>query len=167
MEEVKTEARCPNCNEFLYYMESTNEIPYEGKITIHTYICKSCYYKNITIERHDKEEPKTIKFKIQNKNDLKTVIYRSPDAEVRIPELDAEISPGIASTGYITTVEGLITGIKEKLSLMGNNENVRFLNQRIEGILSGVEEKITIVIEDNSGKSRINNSRAEIIRKSK
>jgi zinc finger protein len=165
MEEKKTESKCPNCNEFLYYIEADNDIPYEGKVTIHTYICKNCNYKNITIERHDKEDPKIIKFRIKNKNDLKTIVYRSPDASVQIPELDAEISPGIASNGYITTVEGILTSIKEKLSIMGDNENIDFLRQRIDGIISGVEEKITIIIDDNSGKSKINSSRVEILKK--
>ena len=166
MEEIKTESRCPNCNAFLFYLEADNDIPYEGKITIHTYICKKCSYRNVTIERHDKESPKIIKFKIKNKNDLKTIVYRSPDASVQIPELDAEISPGIASKGYITTVEGILTSIKEKLTIMGDGEDVNYLMQRIEGIISGVEEKVTIVIDDDSGKSRINSSRAEIIQKS-
>jgi zinc finger protein len=162
MEEIKTDTRCPNCNEFLFYLEADNDIPYEGKITIHTYICKNCSYRNVTIERHDKEEPKIIKFKIKNKNDLKTIVYRSPDASVQIPELDAEISPGIASTGYITTVEGILTSIKEKLTIMGDGEDVNYLRQRIDGILSGAEEKITIIIDDDSGKSKINSSRAEV-----
>ena len=113
------------------------------------------------MERHDRESPKIIKFRIKNKNDLKTIVYRSPDASVQIPELDAEISPGIASKGYITTVEGILTSIKEKLTIMGDGEDVNYLRQRIEGIISGAEEKVTIVIDDDSGKSRINSSRAE------
>ncbi len=161
MEEIKTESRCPNCNEFLFYLEADNDIPYEGKITIHTYICKKCSYRNVTVERHDRESPKIIKFRIKNKNDLKTIVYRSPDASVQIPELDAEISPGIASKGYITAVEGILTSIKEKLTIMGDGEDVNYLRQRIEGIISGAEEKVTIVIDDDSGKSRINSSRAE------
>jgi zinc finger protein len=96
---------------------------------------------------------------------LKTIVYRSPDASVKIPELDAEISPGIASKGYITTVDGILTSIKEKLSIMGDNENINFLRERIEGIISGAEGNITIIIDDDSGKSKINSSRAEIIKK--
>ncbi len=165
MEEIKTDAICPNCGNYLYYMEVTTEIAYEGKITIHTYTCKSCYYKNITIDRHDKEKPKIIKLRVTNKNDLKTIVYRSPDAYVRIPEIDAEISPGIASNGYITTVEGIIVSIKDKLSLMGDGEEVNYLRQRLDGILSGTEEKITIIIDDDTGKSKINSSKVEIIEK--
>ncbi len=165
MEEKKTDSRCPNCNNYLYYIESDNEIPYEGKITIHTYICKNCSYKNITIDRHEKGDPKILKFKIKNKNDLKTIVYRSPDARVHIPELDAEISPGIASKGYITTIEGILTSIKEKLSLMGDDENINVLRQRIEGIISGAEESVTIILDDDSGQSKINSSRVEIIKK--
>ena len=130
-----------------------------------SYICKRCSYRNVTVERHDRESPKIIKFRIKNKNDLKTIVYRSPDASVQIPELDAEISPGIASKGYITTVEGILTSIKEKLTVMGDGEDVNYLRQRIDGIISGAEEKVTIVIDDDSGKSRINSSRAETISK--
>ena len=165
MDEIKTDTLCPNCGDCLYYIEYTTEIAYEGKITIHTYHCKSCYYKNVTVDRHDKENPKIIKLKVTNKNDLKTIVYRSPDAYVRIPEIDAEIAPGIASNGYITTVEGIIVSIKDKLSLMGTGEEINYLRQRIDGILSRAEEKVTIVIDDDTGKSKINSSKVEIIDK--
>ncbi len=167
MEEIKTDSICPNCGNYLYYIENTTEIAYEGKITIHTFHCKSCYYKNIIIDRHDREKPKIIKLRVTNKNDLKAIVYRSPEAYIIIPELDAEIAPGIASNGYITTVEGIIVSIKDKLSLMGTGEEINYLRQRIDGILSGTEEKITIIIDDDSGKSKINSSKVEVIEKSK
>ncbi len=164
MEEKLTDRMCPNCNDYLFYMEYNTEIPYEGNITIKTYLCKSCYYKDVSIKRHDMEKPKILKLKIRNKNDLKTIIYRSPDASIKIPEIDAEISPGIASRGYITTVEGLITGIKEKLSLMDSHDAI-YIEERINNILKKNSEEITLIIDDSSGKSKINSGRAEVIEK--
>ena len=70
-----------------------------------------------------------------------------------------------ASKGYITTIEGILTSIKEKLSIMGDDENINVLRQRIEGIISGAEESVTIILDDDSGQSRINSSRVEIIKK--
>ncbi|MFG1389574.1 ZPR1 zinc finger domain-containing protein [Acidiplasma aeolicum] len=165
MNETLTDKQCPNCNSYLYYIEYDTEIPYEGKITIKTYTCKTCYYKNVSIQRHEREKPKVMLLRITGKNDLKTIIYRSPDAYIKIPEIDAEISPGIASNGYITTAEGIITSIKEKLSLMGNNKETKVLEERINNILKNNSEEITIIIDDDSGKSKINSSKAKIIEK--
>ncbi len=164
MEEKMTDKMCPNCNDHLFYIEYYTEIPYEGKITIMTYLCKSCHYRDVSIKRHDIGKPKILKLKIKNKNDLKTIVYRSPDASIKIPEIEAEISPGVASRGYITTVEGLITSIKEKLSLMDSHDAI-FIEERINNILKNNSEEITLIIDDNSGKSKINSGRVEIIEK--
>ena len=44
-------------------------------------------------------------------DDLRVVVYRSPQARVVIPEIGAEIEPGEISDGEVTTVEGVVTRI--------------------------------------------------------
>ena len=79
-----------------------------------------------------------------------------------------DIEPGEISTGEITTVEGVLQGILEKIDLFDEEdadvEVLRNLKERIQGIINGNGENFTLVIDDPRGKSRINSSRVIILR---
>ncbi|AAT43080.1 ZPR1 zinc finger domain-containing protein [Picrophilus oshimae] len=162
MDEI-TEVICPVCGKNLYYTGSQVNIPYEGNIIIETYFCKSCgYHNSYTNTLEEPKGHKRLKLKIRNREDLKTIVYRSSKADIIIPEIDAEITHASNTTGYITTVEGIIYRIKDHLDLMGDGEEINYLHQRIDGILNGPEEEVTLILDDVSGLSRINSSKVEI-----
>ncbi len=168
--EFQTETACPSCGEKLYFIFYRTRVNYEEAVEIETFFCKKCLYKSSQIRPIEKEAPKKLVLEIRNHDDLRTILYRSPEAKIEIPELEAEIDPGEISTGEITTVEGILTRLLEKLDLFDEEDvDINVLNQtksHIKGIIDGSGENFTFVIDDPLGKSRINSSRVIVLHKS-
>lgn len=163
-QEFQTNIKCPSCGEDLFLIYYSTEISFEEGINIETYYCKKCLYKQSSVVPRERGEPVYTSLKVNRSDDLRVVVYRSPEAIVQIPEIEAEILPGNAAYGEITTVEGILYRILEKLGIMEHDPEDAEIAQRVkkslEMILNGGKPDITIVIEDPSGKSRINSSRA-------
>ncbi len=161
--EFVTETPCPSCGEFLYFIFYRTNITYEEAVEIETFFCKKCLYKNTQIRQIDRREPKTLVFQVRNHDDLRTVLYRSPEAKISIPELEADIEPGEISTGEITTVEGILSQILDKLQLLDDDDaspdDLKAIRERIKRIIHGNGETFTFVMDDPMGKSRINSGR--------
>ncbi len=162
--EIKTQSPCPVCGESLYYIFYETKIAYEEEISIETYFCKRCLYKSNKISSQAGNEPKKINVTIQSREDLRIIIYRSSNGRLIIPEFGAEIEPGLESYGEITTVEAVLEKFLDKIDFMGKDEkNSEIFDEKREKILrnlKGDTEPFTVIIEDPSGKSRINSSKA-------
>jgi zinc finger protein len=159
--EIETAVECPTCSNPLYLIVYSTEIPLEGRITIQTYTCHSCLYKNSSVQYDTDGKPHMITFSITEPNDLNVLVYRSPSAYLEIPELKAEISPGEESSGELTTVEGILLTILEKLDLMFEEKTAEYyaIKDRIESSLRSIMP-ITIIIRDRMGKSVVQSSKA-------
>ncbi|CAC11249.1 ZINC-FINGER PROTEIN ZPR1 related protein [Thermoplasma acidophilum] len=142
------------------------EIPYEGKISIYTYFCKECGYRKTEVYSDEKRDPKKITIRIENPDDLRIIVYRSRRADVYIPEMEASIDSAEYSNGEITTIEGIIYRIGEKLDLLAaddqNNKKIASLRKRIDGIINGKFESFTLIIMDESGKSVVHSDKAMV-----
>lgn len=164
MSEIKTRNPCPVCGEVLYYIFYETKIAYEDEISIETYFCKICLYKTNKISSRAGNEPKRISVRIQSREDLRIILYRSSNGKLMIPEFGAEIEPGLESYGEITTVEAVLVKFLDKIDLMGkddeNSEEFDEIREKILRNLKGDTEPFTVIIEDPSGKSRINSSKA-------
>lgn len=162
--EVKTQNPCPVCGEHLYYIFYEAKIAYEEEISIETYFCKNCLYKSNKLSSQVGKEPKKITVLIENREDLRIIIYRSANGKLLIPEFGAEISPGLESYGEITTVEAVLEKFLEKIDFIGNDEeNPEIFFEVREKILKNLKGEVSpfsVIIEDPSGKSRINSSKA-------
>lgn len=166
-QEELTEVLCPVCNEKLYYIQMMTDIAFERQILIQTYFCKKCLYKKNQVVQMNRGEPLRESLLIRNMDDLRTIIYRSPETRIYIPEIDAEISPGETSSGEVTTVEGVITRTWERMfSAMegfdGTEEEYERAKRKMESIISWNFFPFTLIMEDPSGTSRIQSSRAII-----
>jgi len=161
--EFRTKIACPSCGEDLYFIYYRTKISYENAIEIETYFCKKCLYKSTTTIPLDILEEKKISLRIHKYSDLRTVIYRSQEASVEIPEFGIRIDPGENSQGGITTIEGVLQDVLEKLDLFSipgeDSEKLVKLRTTIEGILGGDGHSFTLIIDDPLGKSRINSPR--------
>ncbi len=159
-EEIETSIECPACGSKLFFINHETEIPHEGKINIQTYLCHKCLYKKSSIYRDSTEMPRKLTIRVERPEDLNVMIYRSPEALLKVPEIEAEIFPGEISEGELTTVEGILQRILDKIPLM-REEDVdtsgieSFLERAIRA-----EEPVTIAIEDRTGKSRIESAKA-------
>lgn len=168
--EFETETTCPSCGAKLFFIFYRTRISYEEAVEIETFFCKKCLYKSSQIKPIDQDSPRRLVLGIRNRDDLRVILYRSPQARIEIPELQADITPGEISTGEITTVEGILTKLLEKLDLFDGEDTdidkLEALRMRIRNILNGSDEQLTLVMDDPTGKSRINSSRVIVLRKS-
>lgn len=163
-QEFQTNVKCPNCGKELFLIYYTTNIAYEEGISIETYYCKGCMFKQNSVKPLEKGDPSRVSLKIKNSDDLRVIVYRSSEAVVQVPELEAEVLPGDNASGEITTVEGILRRILEKVEFVGKeSEDISKMERardRLSSALKGKDSDLTIVVEDPSGKSRINSSRA-------
>ncbi len=163
-QEFRTNLKCPNCGEDLYLIFYKTRIAYEEGVSIETYYCKSCLFKQSAITPMERGDPVRTTLKVRTQDDLRVVVYRSTEAVVQIPEIDAEILPGKFATGEITTVEGILRRMLDKFDIIGEEaedpEKMKKTRNILELALNKGNQDLTLIIEDPSGKSRINSSRA-------
>ncbi|MEM0158961.1 MAG: ZPR1 zinc finger domain-containing protein [Thermoplasmataceae archaeon] len=161
--EFETATECPACGRNLFFIFYRTKVSYEEAIEIETYFCKNCLYKSTKIHGIENYGHKKLVLKIRNPNDLRILVYRSPEARVEIPEFFAEINPGEMSSGEITTVEGILSRLLEKIDLFDQEdadpETIEALRERISGTINGKWNPFTLVVDDPTGRSRINSSR--------
>ncbi|AKA48274.1 hypothetical protein IX51_03220 [uncultured archaeon] len=167
-QEFQTNLKCPSCGEDLYLIFYNTQIAYEEGVSIETYYCKSCLFKQSAVAPMERRDPVRTTLKLRSQDDLRVVVYRSTEAVLQIPEIEAEVLPGKSATGEITTVEGILSRILEKLDIIGEDaedpEKMEKIRNVLEGILNGNAPEMTMIIEDPSGKSRINSSRASRVK---
>lgn len=162
--EIDTNIECPACGSLLFLTFQTKDIPYEGEINIQTYYCRKCYYKHTEIYSAKGDQGMVITLDVSSREDLSTIIYRSPGGTVRIPEIEVEISPGEESHGEITTIEGILLTVRDKMEMFMEDSEDRNLAERtlkkINEALSGSDPCMTVEVEDPTGKSMIHSPKA-------
>lgn len=112
--------------------------------------CK-CGYKGADVFPERSHGPRKIVFRVNTDEDLNTLVARSSTSTVRIPEIGAEIRPGPASTGFITTIEGILFRLKK---VFGEK------NKKVNGLL--LHKKFTLEIFDPDGNSAVDSPSAVI-----
>ena len=167
-EEVKEQdfEPCPLCHEkSLILTEREVEVPYFGKIFLFSMTCNNCKYHKADIEATEKKEPVKYEFEISSEKDMKVRIVKSSEATVKLPHI-ATITPGPASQGYVTNIEGVLNRVKyqiESAKEMEEDEEdknkAKNLLKKITKIIWG-QEKQKLIIEDPSGNSAIISDKA-------
>ena len=85
-----------------------DEIPYFGEHTQVTVLCHSCGWRQTDFIPAEGRKPGGWTFDIESESDLSVRVVRSSSCTVCIPELDLEVNPGSAATGFVTNMEGLL-----------------------------------------------------------
>ncbi|MBW2989328.1 ZPR1 zinc finger domain-containing protein [Candidatus Woesearchaeota archaeon] len=164
-EEVSGET-CPICREkTLTLSESETEVPYFGKIFIFSMSCSSCKYHKADIECAEKHEPSKYTFEISSEDDMKVRVVKSSEATIKIPHITT-ITPGPASNGYITNIEGILSRVKKQVETardtaeeQEDRKKAKNMLKKITNIMWGRQSQ-KIVIEDPSGNSAIISEKA-------
>ena len=157
---------CPMCQKNkLGLIESEIEVPFFGQVYIFSMTCSNCKYKKADIEAAEQKEPSKYVLEITSEEDLNSRFVKSSQATIKIPRI-MTITPGPASEGYITNIEGLLKKVKDiieckKESLEEKKERIQAIKliKKINKILFG-QDKIKITIEDPSGNSAIISDKA-------
>jgi len=152
---------CPLCHEkTLILTERETEVPYFGKVYLFSMTCNSCKYHKADVEATEQKDPVKYEFEISSEDDMKVRVVKSSEATVKLPHL-ATITPGPASQGYVTNIEGILNRVKYQIESAKemeeddeNKKKAKNLLKKITRIMWG-QERQKLIIEDPSGNSTI------------
>ena len=110
MQEVPVEIPCPVCKVEgkLAMMTHVDEIPYFGEHTQVTVLCNACGWRQTDFIPAEGKKPGASTLVISKPEHMRARVIRSSSCTVRLVELDLEVNPGSASTGYVSNVEGVV-----------------------------------------------------------
>ena len=157
---------CPLCLEKkLVLTERETEVPYFGKVYLFSMTCENCKYHKADVESIEKKEPVKYEFEISKEEDMKVRVVKSSEATVKLPHL-ATITPGPASQGFVTNIEGILNRVKYQIESAKEMEEDEEDKKKAKNLLKKIlnitwgKEKQKIVIEDPSGNSAIISDKA-------
>ena len=151
--------RCPVCSaEALKLREYLYDVPYFGRILLASGKCTNCGFVYKDVRLAETTKPKKIVVKVEGEAQLRYLLVKSAYAYLSIVEKGYEMIPGPASTGFVSTVEGVLHRFLEALEIACRGEegsreceeHRRWINDAIEGKAS-----FTLVICDYEGASKV------------
>jgi len=158
---------CPIClKKTLTLMDQETEVPYFGKVFVFSMNCSDCKYNKADVETADKHDPCKYTFEVTEEEDMKIRIVKSSEATVKIPHI-MTISPGPASSGYVTNIEGVLERVKSAIETTRDSEEDPAAKKKAKNLLKKLQkviwgqEKIKIILEDPSGNSAIISEKAK------
>ncbi len=157
---------CPLCNQnTLVLTERDTEVPYFGKVYMFSMTCGNCKYHKADVEAIEKKDPIKYEFEISSEEDMKVRVVKSSEAIVKLPHI-ATITPGPASQGYVTNIEGILSRVKYQIESAKEMEEDEDDKKKAKNLLKKIlnitwgKEKQKIIIEDPSGNSAIISDKA-------
>ncbi len=158
--------QCPICHKkTLSLTEEEMEVPYFGKLSLFSMTCNDCKYHIADVEAVDKKEPAKFTFDISSEQDMKVRVIKSSQATVKLLHITT-ITPGPASTGYITNIEGILNRVKHQIEVARDSEEDLAVKKKAKNLLKKIlnikwgREKQKLIIEDPSGNSAIISEKA-------
>lgn len=156
--------KCPICSSGITVSVFKYTVPYYGDILIFSGSCPNCNYVYRDVDQLGGVGPRRVIYRVEQPEDVNALVIKSSYARVEIPELGLIAEPGIASQGYITTVEGLIIEFINALTSLCDYDvvstaNCQELLQKLEKARNG-ELKYTIIIYDYTGVSDVVSNKA-------
>lgn len=158
---------CPLCHQkTLTLREEETEVPYFGKVYLFSMTCSNCKYYKADVEAAERKDPVKYTFEISSEKDMNIRVVKSSEATVKIPHITT-ITPGPASQGYITNIEGVFNRVKQQIEHLHASEEGQADKKKAKNMLKKItrimwgQEKQKIIIEDPSGNSAIISDKAE------
>ena len=168
MEKIENQ-NCPFCRKkTLTMIEDEKDIPHFGKCYLFSMQCSNCNYNKSDIEAAERKEPSRYTFEIENEKDLNVKVVKSSEATVKVPGLKMSMTPGPASIGFFTNMEGLLQRFKKVIESQRDNEEDDAIKKKAKSLLKKLwkvecgDEKLKIIIEDPSGNSAIISDKAKV-----
>lgn len=149
--------KCPFCGGEMVVTETEYEVPGLGKVILVNRRCTKCGYRRNDIIPLKSEGHKRIYFRVEEPEDFRAKIVRSPYARILIPELGLELNPGMDAEIFVTNVEGLLDmflDAAERIRVMeggGKSEKERIIERKKEKQEGG----FTVILDDREGISSI------------
>ncbi|KAG7471325.1 hypothetical protein MATL_G00123400 [Megalops atlanticus] len=163
------ESLCMNCYENGSTRLLLTKIPFFKEIIISSFTCAHCNWSNTEIQSAGRiqDQGVTYTLRVRSKEDLNREVVKADSATTRIPELDFEI-PAYTQKGSLSTIEGLLdraaAGLEQEQPLRKATapEVAEKIDEFIDKLkkLKDVESEFTLVIDDPSGNSFVENPHA-------
>ncbi|XP_070701301.1 zinc finger protein ZPR1 [Pempheris klunzingeri] len=165
-EPTAIESLCMNCHQNGTTRLLLTKIPFFKEIIVSSFSCPHCSWSNTEIQSAGRIQDQGICYTltVKSKQDLNREVVKADSATTRIPELDFEI-PAFTQKGALSTVEGLldraVAGLEQDQPARRATdpevaEKIEEFIQRLRK-LKEVENDFTLVIEDPSGNSFVEN----------
>src|SRR3989338_1434257 len=160
--------KCPIClKNTMTLTEREKDIPYFGKAYLFSMDCNNteCKYHKADIESAEQKEPCKFTIDVNGEADMKIRIVKSGEATVKIPRI-ITITPGPASNGYVTNIEGILNRVKVMVEKARDDAEDEDDKQKAKAMLKKINrviwgsESLKIIIEDPSGNSAIISDKA-------
>lgn len=165
-EPTEIESMCMNCHENGTTRLLLTKIPFFREVIISSFSCPHCKWLNTEIQSAGRIQEQGICYtlKVRMKQDLNREVVRTESATTRIPELGFEIPP-FTQKGTLSTIEGIldraVAGLEQdqQIRRATDPQMAEKINEFIQKLnkLKEVEEEFTLVIEDPSGNSFVEN----------
>lgn len=163
---TEIESLCMNCHENGVTRLLLTKIPFFKEIIISSFCCPHCHWSNTEIQSAGAIQDQGVSYtlRVKTKKDLNREVVKADCATTRIPELDFEIPP-FTQKGSLSTIEGLldraVAGLEQDQPIRRAvdphvAEKIDEFIQRLNK-LKAVESEFTVVIEDPSGNSFVEN----------
>lgn len=168
---TEIESLCVECGKNGITRLLLTKIPHYKDVVLMSFECEHCGYRNNEIQSGGKIAEKGIKvtLRVATSQDLNRQVVKSDYTGIRIPHLDFEI-PAQSQKGEITTVEGIIDRSIGALEQDQPRRREEFPDTAIEidlfisklHALKILDEPFTIIFQDISGNSHVENPKAPI-----
>lgn len=168
---TEIESLCLECGKNGITRLLLTKIPHYKDVVLMSFECEHCGYRNNEIQSGGKIAEKGIRIALQvmMAQDLNRQVVKSDYTSIRIPHLDFEI-PAQSQKGEVTTVEGIIDRSISALEQDQPKRREEFLDTAIEidlfinklRALKILDEPFTIIFQDISGNSHVENPKAPI-----
>ncbi|XP_051896037.1 zinc finger protein ZPR1 [Pristis pectinata] len=163
------ESLCMNCFQNGMTRLLLTKIPFFREIIVSSFACENCGWVNNEIQSAGKIQEQGVRYTLHasTRQDLNREVVKADSATTKIPELDFEIPP-FTQKGALSTVEGLIDravgGLEQDQPMRKatNPDVASKVEEFIEKLkkLKELETPFTLVIDDPSGNSFIENPNA-------
>ncbi len=161
--------QCPFCKtKNLTLIEEEKEVPYFGKLVIFSMDCSNCHYHKSDVEAEEQKEPTKFTIIVDKEKDMKIRVIKSSNATVKIPQLRMSVTPGPASIGYISNIEGLLDRFikiiedkRDETEDPKEKKPAKNLLKKLRKVKFG-DIPLKIIIEDPSGNSAIISEKAVV-----
>ena len=164
--DIVTGEKCPMCmKNTLTLMEQEREIPYFGKVYLFSMTCDNCKYHKADVECVEKHPKAKYTLEVKKEEDLKIRVVKSGEATVKIPRI-MTITPGSASNGYVTNIEGILNRVKVMLEKTRDAAEDKSARKKAKNMLKKVQDalwgrgELKVIIEDPTGNSAIISDKA-------
>ncbi|TNN31022.1 Zinc finger protein ZPR1 [Liparis tanakae] len=149
---TEIESMCMNCHQNGMTRLLLTKIPFFKEVIVSSFNCTNCNWSDTEVQSAGRIQEQGVCYtlKVKTKLDLNREVVKADSATTRIPELDFEIPP-FTQKGALSTIEGLLD--------RAGAEKIAAFVLRLRS-LKEVGEEFTLVIEDPSGNSFVENPAA-------